>query len=114
MSGELFTLTWSEFPAWSPRTLRRIWEERQFTDVTLATEDGGTVTAHRAILSASSPLLRRLLQEHPHPHPLLLLPDTPLSTLSSLLTFIYTGQASLQQEEINTFMVAGTKRQVEG
>ena len=47
-------------------------EDKYFTDVTLACEDGQQVEAHKVILAASSPFFQRLLERHKHPLFLLL------------------------------------------
>ena len=42
-----------------------------FTDVTLACEDGQQIEAHRVILSASSPFFQSLLKRNEHSHPII-------------------------------------------
>ena len=46
-------------------------EDNDFTDVTLACEDGQQVEAHKVILVASSPFFQKLLGRNKHPHPLI-------------------------------------------
>ena len=57
----------------APQILRHLWTDKDFTDVTLATADDQQIPVHKAILSACSPFLRRLLVTHPHPNPMLYL-----------------------------------------
>ena len=42
-----------------------------FTDVTLACEDGNQIEAHTIILSATSPFLKNLLKGNKHAHPMI-------------------------------------------
>ena len=42
-----------------------------FTDVTLACEDGHEVEAHKVILAASSPFFQNMLKRNKHAHPLI-------------------------------------------
>ena len=46
-------------------------ESKDFTDVTLACNDGKLVEAHKVILAAFSPLFQNLLKISKHPHPLI-------------------------------------------
>ena len=67
MSEKLF-LQWHDFQENAFVNLR---EDNDFTDVTLACEDGQQVEAHKVILAASSPFLQKLLGRNKHPHPLI-------------------------------------------
>ena len=46
-------------------------EDKDFSDVTLACEDGQQVEAHKVILAASSPFCKKLLRQNKHSHPLI-------------------------------------------
>ena len=51
----------------------RLKDEKEFTDVTLACEDGHQMEAHKVILAASSPFFDEMLQRIKHPRPLIYL-----------------------------------------
>ena len=53
------------FPA-----LRTLRDDKEFTHVTLACEDGQRVKAHKVILASSSPFFLNLSKINKHPHPL--------------------------------------------
>ena len=56
-------LSWAGFSTKSPQTLRDILEEKEHTDVTLATEDGTQIMAHQVILSTGSVSFKRILKK---------------------------------------------------
>ena len=68
---EVFTLSWDDFDKKCPKAFKDLWLDTDLSDVTLATEDGGQLSAHKVILAACSPLFKRLLQKNLHFHPLL-------------------------------------------
>ena len=76
----------------APETLWKLWEQKDFTDVTLVSADSNQTEAHRGILAASSPFFRNILLKNPHPKPLLYLSNVDQARLTSILQFIYLGQ----------------------
>ena len=48
-------------------------EDKDFSDATLACEDGQQVEDHKAVLAASSPFVKKLLRHNKHSHPLIYL-----------------------------------------
>ena len=63
-------LLWNEFLDHVSCGFKNLRYDKAFADVTLACEDGEEVKSHRVILSASSPLLKKLLKGKQHQHPL--------------------------------------------
>ena len=51
--------------------------DKEFTDVTLACEDGQQVEAHKVILAASSPVFGDILRRNKHIHPLYVMSFLP-------------------------------------
>ena len=80
---EVFTLSWDEFNQKCPKVFKELWLDTDFSDVTLATEDNGQLSAHKVILAACSPLFKRLLQKNPNDHPLLYLMGYSYSATST-------------------------------
>ena len=76
----------------APETLSKLWEQRDFTDVTLVSKDDQQMEAHRGILAASSPFFKNILLKNPHQKPLLYLGNVDQARLTSILQFIYLGQ----------------------
>jgi len=81
-----------------------LFHEKHFADVTLVTDDGIQLTAHKVILSSRSSFFRNILLNNPHPHPLLFMRGTRKSQLMSLLQFMYFGEAKIPQDHIDEFV----------
>ena len=58
---EKLCLQWNDFQENIRTAFRDLREDKNFTDVTLACEDGRKVEAYKVILVASSPFFQRLL-----------------------------------------------------
>ena len=112
--AELFTLSCDDFNRKCPKAFRELWLDQNFSDVTLATEDGGQIGAHQVILSTSSALFKRLLQRKPNSHTLLYLMGVKLIEVEQLLSYIYLGKCDLTQVQLPAFMAAGKLLEIEG
>merc|ERR1712168_741723 len=88
-------------------------EEKDFFDVTLACDDS-QIQAHKVILSACSPFFRNVLRRNPHQHPLLYLKGVNYTNLQSVLNFMYYGEVSVAQEELNSFLSVAEDLNVKG
>ena len=81
---------------WNSAVLTSLLNNPSTHDVTFKTSDGGSVSAHKAILAASSPVFYDTLYLGPNQHPGSLTEfysvDVDAVTLLKLLTFIYTGK----------------------
>ena len=61
MSGKL-CLQWNDFRANVNFSFGKLRDDKEFTDVTLACEDGQQLEAHKVILVSSSPFFEKILQ----------------------------------------------------
>ena len=59
-------------------------EEKDIFDVTLASDDGVQIEAHKVILSASSPFFKEVLKNNKHPNPLLYLKGSSASSIEAI------------------------------
>ena len=67
--SEKLCLQWNDFQDNIKSTFENLREDKDFTDVTLVCEDVcQQVEAHKVILAASSPLLKKLLSKHCQRH----------------------------------------------
>ena len=112
--AEVFTLSCDDFNRKCPKAFRELWLDQNFSDVTLATEDGGQIGAHQVILSTSSALFKRLLQRKPNSHTLLYLMGVKLIEVEQLLSYIYLGKCDLTQAQLPAFMAAGKLLEIDG
>ena len=51
--------------------------------------------AHKVILASSSPFFDKILQKNKHPHPLLYLKGFQSKDFTSILDFLYFGEANV-------------------
>ena len=75
-----------------------------FSDITLACEDGRQIYAHRIILASSSSFFQKVLTKVMHSHPLIFLKGVTHSHLSAIMDFIYLGQAEIQEKDLDAFV----------
>ena len=61
--SEKLCIQWNDFQDNIKSVFGNLRENNDFTDVTLACEDGQQVEAHKVILAASSPFFQKLLEE---------------------------------------------------
>ena len=113
MESEKFCLRWNDFETNISNAFKELREEKDFFDVTLACEDS-QMQAHKVILSACSPFFRTILRHNPHPHPLLYLKGVKYQDLLSVLNFMYMGEVSVAQEELNTFLSVAEDLKIKG
>ena len=113
MGTDNFCLRWNDFEANISASLKELRDDRDFFDVTLACEDD-QVQAHKVILSACSPFFKNILRRHPHQHPLLYLRGIKMKELSSIINFMYHGEANVDQANLNLFLSISEELKVKG
>ena len=64
-------MQWNDFKENAISSFEDLRQDKDFTDVTLACEDGQQVEAHKVVLVASSPFFLNILKRNKHPHPLI-------------------------------------------
>ena len=67
---EKLFLRWNDFHENTIAAFKDLKNDSEFTDVTLACEDGQQIETHKVVLFSSSPFLKNLLKKNNHPHPL--------------------------------------------
>ena len=111
---ERFSLKWDEFEANLSNTFAGLRRGEDFSDVTLVSEDGQLLKAHKILLSATSPLLDTILKSQDHPNPLIFMRGANGDVLNSLLDFIYFGQVELRADQLEKFMALANELKVRG
>ena len=112
-AGEKFCLRWNDFENNISNSFRELRDDKDFFDVTLACDDN-QLKAHKVILSACSPFFRSVLKKNPHPHPLLYLKGVKYEDILLVLNFMYHGEVSVAQEDLNTFLAVAEDLKVKG
>ena len=102
--SEKLCLKWNDFQENITNTFGRLRDNRDFADVTLASEDGQQVEAHKVILAASSPFFQEILKKNKHPHPLIYMRGVRTEDLVAVLDFLYRGETDVCEENLDTFL----------
>ena len=112
--GDKFILSWNDFKSALSNSLNCLRNENSLYDVTLLTDDEVEVNAHKIVLSASSEFFKKILNKATHQHPLLYLSGVHSADLKSLLDFVYQGEASVHQHQVDSFLEAASKLKILG
>ena len=107
-AGELL-LTWDNHRKNASEAFSSLRKDEFFSDVTLACQDQ-QFKAHKVVLAASSPFFEQVLKNHQHPNPLIFLKGVEVSHMEALLDFVYCGEVSLEQLEVEGFLRAGEEQ----
>lgn len=112
---EKFCLKWNDYESNISSAFKDLREENDFYDVTLACEDDSQMEAHKVILASSSPFFKNILKRNTgHHHPLLYLKGIKSKELSSILNFIYLGEISIADTELQEFLAAAEDLKIKG
>lgn len=89
-------------------------DQSHLTDVTLSAE-GRTVRAHRVVLSACSTFFSELFRTMDPPyHPVIVLPGTSFGAVVALLTFMYSGEVNVFEEQISSLLALAETLGIKG
>ena len=113
MTSNQYHLSWNDFESNLSLAFREIRDEKEFFDCTLSC-GSRQIQAHKIILSACSPILRSILKQNPHQHPLLYLKGVQYTDLEPLLNFMYHGSVNVALEDLNSFLAVAKELQVKG
>jgi len=83
-------------------------------DLTLACEDHQLLQAHKIVLSAGSSFFERILERYKHPSPLIYLRGVKSNQMELLLDLMYSGEAIVGQDMLESFLVIGGELGVKG
>ena len=85
---------------WCVTTLSSLLNDPSTHDVTFKTSDGGSVSGHRAIVAASSPVFHAMLYGNMKEsnEKEITLPSVDTKTFKALLSFAYTGKIEMNAE----------------
>ena len=110
-------LSWNDFQANLANCFVDLQAEQDFCDVTLAVDEDQHVQAHRVVLAASSTFFKSMLKRVPHSngHPVLVMPpQVKLSELKHIVHFIYYGQVTVRNDELNGLMKVANMLKIKG
>ena len=112
--AEKLCLQWNDFQNNVKSAFGKLREDKDFSDVTLACEDGQQVEAHKVILAASSPFFQNVLARNKHPHPLIYMRGVKSLDMLAIVDFLYCGEANVYQENLDSFLAIAEELQLKG
>ena len=112
--SEKLCLQWNEFQENIRSAFRNFRGDNAFADVTLVSEDGQQVEAHKVILATSSPFFQKLFGKNKNPHPLVYMRRVKSFDLLAIVDFLYNGEANVFQENLDSFLAIAEELQLKG
>ncbi|XP_014251194.1 zinc finger protein Xfin [Cimex lectularius] len=118
--AEKYQLKWHSHSTHLHSSVATLYRSDNFTDVNLVTCDGRSLSAHRFVLSACSSYLNRILHvssvgSSPSSNLVIVLPpEISYRTLVLLLQYMYSGEATVSNEQLNGVLRAGEILRIKG
>ena len=112
--SEKLCLKWNDFQENVNSAFRNQRNDQEFSDVTLACEDGTQIETHKVILASSSPFFMEILKRNKHPHPFIYLRGIKAEELVAIIDFLYFGEANIYQESLDAFLGLAEELRLKG
>ena len=100
-------LKWETYSDHLKDMLHEMYKSSNMADVTLVTDDDELFKAHKIILSACSPVFKKILSNSNEQCSVIYLRGIQSQVLTAILKFIYHGEIVLNQCEITEFFAVG-------
>ena len=98
-------INWEFFSDHVLKFFTSTYNDPTLADVTLVSDDNIAVSAHKFILSSSSPVFRKFFMSSPSSAPqCLFMFGLSNTVLRSILEFMYTGETMVKSEELESFL----------
>ena len=102
--AEKYTLNWHTFSDHLQLMFKDLYEEEKHSDVTLVSDDQTQFKAHKIVLSACSPVFKKIIDNNPSQHPLIYLRGIQSYEMESILQFMYLGEGKFYYERMGEFI----------
>merc|ERR1712016_549774 len=102
--AEKYTLNWHTFSEHLQGMFKDLYQEGRHTDVTLVSDDQTQFKAHKIVLSACSPVFKKIIDSNPSQHPLIYLRGVQSYEVESILQFMYLGEGRFYHERMAEFI----------
>ena len=100
----MILLEWKGYNPTKESALQALYEDQDFADVTLVSENSTSIQVHKVVLSLCSDFFRETLKKNPNPHHLIFLQGVSQEDLQLLKKFMYMGRTEIRTEQIESFM----------
>ena len=115
MFNDKVQFNWEFFSDHVLKSYTSTYNDPTLADVTLVSDDNIAVSAHKLILSSSSPVLRKFFSSNSSSTPqCLFMFGLTNNVLRSILEFIYTGETMVKKEDLDIFLRAAKKLELYG
>ena len=111
---EKLRLQWNDFQENLNSSFKQLRNDEELSDVTLVSDDGGSVGAHKVVLASSSPFFMNLLKRSKHSHPFVFLRGVKKDALLAMLDFLYKGETDVFQDDLDQFLSLAEDFQLKG
>ena len=110
----LYDLKLDDFDKNWAKTLESQRKEGKFCDVTLVCDDMVKIRAHRFVLSSRSEFFKSILDDDLTHHHYISLDGISSVQMNKILDFIYLGQAKVEQDSLDKFLIISARLKVNG
>ena len=111
---EKLCLKWNDFQTNVSNSICLLREEKNLFDVTLVSDEGDHISAHRLVLSACSEFFRNFFIKINNQNPLIFLSGVSSTDLRMLLDYMYQGEAQIYQDDLSEFLEVADKLKING
>lgn len=113
MTQSHYSLRWNNHQTHILAAFDALLQAETLVDVTLVCAET-SVRAHKVVLSACSPFFERIFSENPCKHPVIVLKDFNGWEVQAIVDFMYKGEISVIQEQLQSLIKAAESLQVRG
>ena len=110
----ILNIKWKDFPENISSSLGSLRENQDFTDVTLACEDGFQVEAHKVILAASSPFFNDLLRRNDKNYAFIYMRGVMSIDIVNIIDFLYYGKVRVDHANLEHFLAIAKELRLDG
>ena len=112
--SEKLCLQWNDFQENINSSFKQLRNNEELSDVTLVSDDGGYVGAHKVVLALSSPFFMNLFKRSKNSDPFVFLRGVKKDTLLAILDFLYKGETNVFQSDLDQFLSLAEDFQLKG
>ena len=102
--AEHYNVSWQQFTEHLRHLSQQLYQEGEYSDVTLVSDDQTQFKAHKIVLSACSPVFKKIIDNNPSQHPLIYLRGIQSYEMESILQFMYLGEGKFYYERMAEFI----------
>ena len=107
-------LNWDTASAQMLTSVKEIWADEGFANVTLAFEDESVIHTNRTLLAAISPIMRSFLKDKNTRNSKIFMFGMESSIVTALLDFIFREEIFFEQDKLDLFFSTASKLKING